>query len=270
MKFGILVKLILSIQIVILVIFSVYLYLKISDRRNEYKQSKQLKFSLENNSKPEVYITGKNYLPPESFVNPSFLINHQVEIMRINNDLIKLKEGDTDIEKTVKISKFILDKTEGLSGYPPPKKYSSYYKLWLNIEEKKLPVACFELSAMYAMFANNAGLPTRLVFIKNKRSDGKTYDHAIAESYHRNEQKWYVVDLAYKQVYLEDEYNRFLNVYEFAKRINERDTRNLKTYNLKELYQFGSNKDEYFEASLFYQQQNYLGNPTMIYDIFGS
>lgn len=259
-----------TILLVITTVFDVFLYMKFSELMNRHKKPMRVKISLKNNSTPDVYITGKNHLPPTAYVNPALLIDHKKEIMRINNDLIHLEDGDTDLIKTVKISKFILGKTEELMGDPLPIMDLSYFNVWEKIDDKKLLVNCFVISSMYALFANNANIPTRLVFIRNQGKDRNTYNHAVAESYSRDKQHWYAVDLINKQVFLTDENDRLLNVYEYAKLINGIGTRNLKTYNLKEFYRFGSNKDEYFEASLFYAQLNYKGNPTLNYDIFSA
>lgn len=205
------------------------------------------------------------------FINPKFLDpNNQTTINQIIKNNIGVVDGDDEFIRTVKISRYILTKTAGLPGDPPMFDESNYFDFWKKIEERQVAVACREFSNMYALFANNAGIPTRTVSVRNQQENGKFLEHAVAESYSQKNNKWYMVDLMYKQAYVLDEKNNPLETFEYATRINAKQTQGIRINNAYTVYGYGSNSDRNYENRLRKQTKYYNGKTTLTYGVYKS
>ncbi len=154
---------------------------------------------------------------PQQWVNQDFYLTNNIiirpTIEKIITDTIHVEAGDSTRQKTIKIGTYILSKLDSNRGDPIEWKYSNAYELWNGVVNTKVPVACMELSLLYALFANFAGIHTRIVSIKTSYL-GTNISHTVAESYSLEDQKWYVVDLTYHQLFITKTNTELLNTYE--------------------------------------------------------
>ena len=144
------------------------------------------------------------------------------EIQNILKNKINIIQSDYPLEKTAKIGVYLSSITKSLKNKEGLIQYSSHDDLWNKIKEEKAGVECSRLVALYEMFANIAGIPTRKVYVVNNNSEG----HVVAESYNIQTQSWYVVDPTYDIYYIQNQdgvalqTEDLLNIFQAYRKLN--------------------------------------------------
>lgn len=143
------------------------------------------------------------------------------EVQKILHKDIGVNKDDKPTLKTKKIGLYLLTKMQKFRGPAQQIDYIDYLKLWKDILKGKLNVACYEFSSMYAFFANNSGVVTRVVNIRSRSPDGLLEMHTVAESYDTELKKWYMVDLTYKHVYVKNKDGQLLTTLDYLNTLVE-------------------------------------------------
>jgi hypothetical protein len=210
----------------------------------------------------------KNFISADDTIDYKFTQTpHLPEIKGIIVNDIGISENDDELNKTIKIGRFIFEKTKKLRGIPVVDYKTDYYYLWKKVESKEAVVACRELSVLYALFANNAGVNTRVVNIRNLSRNNEEYYHTVAESFHSIQKKWYIVDLTYDQEYVIGENGKLLNVFEYADLIKNNHFMGSLIMRDTGFYKYGSYKDSSYEQRLVNQSRYYDGMVSISYNL---
>jgi hypothetical protein len=177
---------------------------------------------------PSGFIYRTNHI--NDWIDPSFLYQEEEEInkdiQKILTSQIKVSDQDSNLAKLIKIGKFVLEKLDNKRGTPTKLEVKGPYDLWLKINQGKTKVWCHHFVQAYSLFANNSGLPTRIVGIQSIYQ-GKVQDHVLAESYVSQKLGWIMVDLTQGFVYLREANGKYLNASETLLRYSDKANTNL-------------------------------------------
>jgi lipopolysaccharide/colanic/teichoic acid biosynthesis glycosyltransferase len=92
----------------------------------------------------------------------------------------------------------------------PDNNYPHVFGMWSRTQDQTTQVWCEQFAQTYALLANEAGIPTRIIHLLNRTDEYNTaYHHTVAESYISDYRQWVMVDLTFGQV----EYKQHSDVY---------------------------------------------------------
>ncbi len=150
-------------------------------------------------------------LPVSSFVGQKVTDREKIEVHRILTREIGVRPTDPDREKIEKIGRFLLAALDHRRGIPAPGLDPSPLAGYRCAVAGTSPIWCAQFADIYALFANTAGVPTRLVSAGGRLDGVSLSAHGFAESYLAETGRWAYVDLFSRVVLVEDRSGRPLN-----------------------------------------------------------
>jgi len=142
--------------------------------------------------------------------------------------------------------------------------------MWLKINQEETLIHCYHFSNIYALFANQANIPTRKVFI-NSFLKGEKQQHTLAESYIPELNKWIMIDLTHDQQYLKKSPNNILNTLEVLQFFSQKNPDNYSSLWKSQLITHDTFKEHFINESLnkklkdkLYNQHKYFNNTTQL------
>lgn len=148
--------------------------------------------------------------------------------MFVQNEIIEigLENNDSDEVKTRKIALFVMSR---LDQYRDGKQVNyghegdAVLEWWRQLMTGNWGADCVVFSTAYALWANEMGIPTRLVHIRTP--DGLEMKmHTVAESFWYSTGQWVVVDLVNGAIIIKDKYGNPLNTFQLAKILADQKT----------------------------------------------
>jgi hypothetical protein len=156
---------------------------------------------------------------PDEWTDWKFYNASNEEFQKEINSILEKKVGityqESTVEKSQKIARYVLQNLDKYRATPVYAEYHSAFELWKQIPQGKIPVNCYEFSSIYGMFASHANIPVRLVHVDSFFM-GNVIHHTVAESYSREDGKWFMVDLTYNILFTTDKEAHLLSVYDYA------------------------------------------------------
>jgi hypothetical protein len=230
----------------LLAIFLFFLIVMTIARLKSNLITRQLKFSRNNQESINKQVQDKptqadlvysidhisDWIDPRFYSQNSSEIQQNIQVT-LNNE-IQLDPSSPSLEKSVKIGGYVLTALDDKRGQPNKIPFDSFYELWIKINQGKTSVFCYHFVAMYALFANSAGIPTRLVYISSFYQN-KPQEHVVAESFISEKNKWIMVDLTRNQAYIKNQQGEIFDAYQVVKtysRRNPNDSSSLLDLNL--------------------------------------
>ena len=159
-----------------------------------------------------------------SWIEPlSYRFLSQNEIRSIGTILateIHIHSNETSVQKSEKISSYLLRTLRDKRGEFTYVPYTNAYAMWVDVMAGNKSVACYDFALLYAMISNIAGVSTRLVYL------GPPFQvpyHTIDESYSEEEKKWFIVDLQYSLLHARDDRGVLLTTQEYKNAIQSHE-----------------------------------------------
>ena len=107
-----------------------------------------------------------------------------------------VREADTTIERIEKVGCFLLNHLDDKRGVPPADLMSrSPLEQFQRARDGEVKVWCANMAAIFVMFGNGAGVPTRLVSVGGRLNEIKLTGHTFCECFIAEQQRWAYVDL---------------------------------------------------------------------------
>jgi hypothetical protein len=143
-------------------------------------------------------------------LNDSVLISNWL----LSHDILQI---ESPVEKINKLCRSLLDTLHNSFGVPSDSmNLISPYQQFIRACNKKNKIWCVQTAQIYSAFANEAGIPTRLVGILGSFDKISLASHSVAESYISSLQKWVMIDLSSEAWEIHSDNNQFYNAVEVA------------------------------------------------------
>ncbi len=146
------------------------------------------------------------------FADPRVAATERQEVLRLLHEEAGIRATDSSREKIKKISTFLLTRLDGQRGIPAADlDRSSPLASYRCAVKGTSAIWCAQFAEIYALFANLAGVPTRLVSVSGRMDGVVLGAHGFTESYLRETGEWVYVDLFTRVVLVENDRGRLLN-----------------------------------------------------------
>lgn len=198
---------------------------------------------------------GDTQIKSKDFWKQASPLTTEREITDVKSSLkqIGVLSGESDISNIKKIANFILGELQSKQGTPgdvmdtlsPLKKMDYALK-------NKSKVWCGDLAEIFSLYANTAGITTRLVCTEGDANGIPKSGHSFNECYIPELNQWVFVDLTSGIVLVENKHGNYLNAIDF--------------YNAHLLHSFDLNITKFENDSLC--QTNYQANNSFYKDYF--
>lgn len=130
----------------------------------------------------------------------------------IIRDSIKINDSDSSILKIQKIASYILKYLDDDRGIPNDSMDQlSPLQEFQFAKNRRSKVWCGNFTNIFSYFANNSGLLTRYVTMEGKIGDVFKSPHVFNECFLKEHNKWILVDLTSKALYIKNSSGVFLN-----------------------------------------------------------
>jgi hypothetical protein len=168
---------------------------------------------------PRLYATKNNNAGPtrpvEAWAVNRWLDDKRVPMAKIRQmlkDSVGMGEQDSEVAKIIKISRYILQRTQKYLGTPTDAFNALHPVEQLQaVQEGRSPVWCGNLEAMFSCLATAAEIPARLVSAGEIKNGAVAERHVFSEVYLQENKCWSYVDLT-TNVILPEKENKYLNV----------------------------------------------------------
>jgi hypothetical protein len=150
--------------------------------------------------------------PIDAFVDNSFFEDDVIKVRKILKEEVNIQYNDSTKAKIEKLAVFLLNKLDDKRGIPLGKMdlFSPFTQYNYALSGKSR-IWCSNFASIFSFFANNAGIPTRIISVSGRLDGVNISGHVFAESFIKEKEKWAFVDLTSKKLLLVNSRGDFLN-----------------------------------------------------------
>lgn len=150
--------------------------------------------------------------PIHAFADNSSFEDDAIKVRQILKEKVNIQHNDSTKVKIEKLGIFLLNKLDDKRGIPSGEMdLSSPFTQYQYALSGKSGIWCSNFAAIYPFFANNAGIPTRVVSVGGRVDGVNISGHAFAESFIKETGQWAFVDLTSKKLFVTNSRGDFLN-----------------------------------------------------------
>ena len=150
-------------------------------------------------------------LPVASFVDQDVPAGQRRQVEQILARDVGIRGNDPGRVKVEKIGRFLLAALDSRRGIPAPDLDPSPLGSYQCARAGTSAIWCDQFARIFALFANVAGVPTRLVSVTGRLDGVMLGAHGFDESFLAESGRWAYVDLFSRVVLVEDAQGRLLN-----------------------------------------------------------